>query len=105
MVSDTDFNVVVQVFGLLFLTLGIMGIMLWPFYWLIKAGKGGRYNPNLIDVGEYMAQISEQKRRGIPMMPPPPPPSGDWNDKEMEAMRKNRESLKWVYEQMKGGRR
>ena len=64
-----------------------------------------KYDPDLIDLNNYAAELLLWKDKGVPPLPPPSIPGiaiGEWSCEEMEAMRKNRRLAIEIYEWIKG---
>lgn len=62
------------------------------------------YEPDIMDLDRYEADLLLQRSRGIPLMPPPSIPGmaiGEWTVAEMEAMKLNRSTARAVYDRIK----
>ena len=61
---------------------------------------GTPYNPDIMDLRQYEAELLYQKRHGITLMPPRTTPGligREWTIAESEAMRANRDEAEAIY--------
>jgi len=61
--------------------------------------------PDIIPTDAYLAELLEQKSKGMELRPPPSIPglyAGNWYDDEIEAMKSNRRQLWTIYEDVSG---
>lgn len=64
------------------------------------------YQPNLIDLGDYLGELLIQRDTGIVLRPPPMIPNrlGGWSEDEMKSMQRNRRAAQEIYERVRDGR-